>query len=116
MLLKTARLRTLKADTRLSIVGLDLTIQWLDASDDDVVMVATQTLLKQAKRYAKSQRLFHEFVYLNYALESQDPIAGYGAENVARMKAASSHYDPEQVFQKLVPGGFKLNRKETACC
>ena len=59
--------------------------------------------------------LFNQYIYLNYALASQDPISGYGAANVAALTAASKKYDPSQVFQTLVPGGFKLN-KTAKCC
>ena len=52
--------------------------------------------------------LLHEFEYLNYADSSQDPIASYGADNVERLRATSRKYDPHGVFQKQVPGGFKL--------
>ena len=42
------------------------------------------------------------------AYESQDPLGGYGPAALAKIKAASRKYDAGQVFQKLVPGGFKL--------
>ncbi|KAJ4263057.1 hypothetical protein NW762_006670 [Fusarium torreyae] len=50
-----------------------------------------------------------EWTYLNYADKSQDPLGSYGAENVKKMKDAAAKYDPEEVFQKLVPGGFKIS-------
>lgn len=50
-----------------------------------------------------------EWTYLNYADKSQDVLVSYGAENVKKMKDAAAKYDPEQVFQKLVPGGFKIS-------
>ncbi|KAM0558281.1 hypothetical protein ACHAPJ_004975 [Fusarium lateritium] len=50
-----------------------------------------------------------EWTYLNYADKSQDPLGSYGAENIKKMKDAAAKYDPEQVFQKLVPGGFKIS-------
>ena len=74
------------------------------------VLNATSTLLAQSITYAKSQNLYNEFIYLNYALQSQDPIASYGEESVARLRAVSSRYDPQGVFQRLCPGGFKLWR------
>ncbi|RYP23406.1 hypothetical protein DL765_001111 [Monosporascus sp. GIB2] len=49
-----------------------------------------------------------DWVYLNYADESQDVLGSYGAANVEFMKAVSARYDPQQVFQYLCPGGFKL--------
>lgn len=49
-----------------------------------------------------------DWEYINYADGSQNPLASYGAEHVKRLKAVSLEYDPEQVFQNLCPGGFKL--------
>jgi hypothetical protein len=51
-----------------------------------------------------------EWEYINYADESQNPLASYGVDHVERLKAVSLEYDPEQVFQTLCPGGFKLAR------
>lgn len=48
------------------------------------------------------------YIYLNYAGEHQDPLGGYGTANVAKMAALSKKYDPKGVFQKLVPGGWKI--------
>ncbi|MCJ1377709.1 hypothetical protein MMC17_000805 [Xylographa soralifera] len=94
-----------------NLVWLDLTLQYSLSKDDAAVLNATQTLLAQSIAYAKSQNLYNEFIYLNYALQSQDPIASYGPENVARLREASRKYDPQGVFQTLCPGGFKLWRE-----
>lgn len=40
----------------------------------------------------------------------QDPLGSYGAENVAKIRAAAAKYDPEHVFQSRVPGGFKISK------
>ncbi|KAG8676174.1 hypothetical protein FPOAC1_002174 [Fusarium poae] len=50
-----------------------------------------------------------EWTYLNYADKSQNPLGSYGPENIRKMKDAAAKYDPDQVFQKLVPGGFKIS-------
>ena len=75
----------------------------------------TEDYLKQVKAMAIAVGKFNEYVYLNYALPSQDPISGYGADNKAALKAASAKYDPNGVFQNLVPGGFKLDHTGTCC-
>ena len=49
-----------------------------------------------------------EWIYLNYADKSQDPIASYGVENVEKMRSVATKYDPKRVFQRLCPGGFKI--------
>lgn len=98
------------------MLGLDLTIQWSNAKDDAAINVATQSLLRQAIQYAKTQGQYNQYLYLNYALQQQDPFAGYGRENQAFLGVVSKKYDPHGVFQKLVPGGFKLYRNDSTCC
>jgi hypothetical protein len=65
-------------------------------------------MFTKANAFAKSKGTLNDFEYLNYAYKTQSPITGYGADNVAKLKAASQKYDPFQIFQKFVPGGFKL--------
>jgi len=49
-----------------------------------------------------------EYIFANDASYSQAVLQSYGAENVAKMKDVQARYDPQMVFQRLVPGGFKL--------
>lgn len=51
--------------------------------------------------------------HLNYAAADQDPLSSYGANNVAKMRAAAEKYDPQGVFQRLCPGGFKISAIKT---
>lgn len=44
----------------------------------------------------------------NDASRDQNPLASYGAANVAKLKAVARKYDPSQVFQKLQNDGFLL--------
>ena len=50
-----------------------------------------------------------EWRYLNYADKSQDPLASYGETNIKFLKEVAWRYDPDQVFQTLCPGGFKIS-------
>jgi hypothetical protein len=50
-----------------------------------------------------------QWIFMNYADPSQDPLRSYGAENVVKMRNVASKYDPRQVFQRLCPGGFKTS-------
>lgn len=45
---------------------------------------------------------------MNYASAGQPVIEGYGEENVRFLREVSRKYDPKGVFQRRVPGGFKL--------
>ena len=51
----------------------------------------------------------YKYIYQNYASQNQDVFAGYGAANKQRLIDISRKYDPEQIFQTLQPGYFKLN-------
>jgi hypothetical protein len=85
-----------------------LTASWPNSADDAKVNQAAQDLFKKASDKAKSLGVSNPYLYLNYAAPWQDPISGYGAASVSALKATSKKYDPSQVFQKNVPGGFKL--------
>lgn len=49
------------------------------------------------------------FRYLNYCDGSQDPLGSYGEENIKKMREAAAKYDPTEVFQTRVPGGFNIS-------
>lgn len=38
----------------------------------------------------------------------QSIFPGYGADNHEKLKTIAKNYDPEGVFQNLMPGGFKI--------
>lgn len=50
-----------------------------------------------------------DWLYMNYADRTQDVLGSYGGDNVETMKQVAAKYDPEQVFQKLCPGGWKIS-------
>lgn len=52
--------------------------------------------------------MMRKWRYLNYAAQDQDPLGSYGEENLARLRAVSGKFDPRGMFQRNVPGGFKL--------
>lgn len=88
-----------------------------------VAIVLLKTAAQQAFAYPRIQAWVEElkayaatiengnldWVYLNYADGSQDPLRSYGAENVRKMKLVAAKYDPDAVFQKLCEGGFKIS-------
>ncbi|KAJ5655255.1 hypothetical protein N7507_007205 [Penicillium longicatenatum] len=91
----------------LNLVQID--ISWSDIADDDRILTAAQNILDGCQAAASTVGLLNEYVYQNYASAGQDVFSGYGQKNLARLKAVSAKYDPDQVFQKLQPGYFKLN-------
>jgi FAD/FMN-containing dehydrogenase len=49
-----------------------------------------------------------EWINLNYAHPTQKVLQSYGEANLGRMRQVAARYDPNGVFQRLCPGGFKL--------
>jgi hypothetical protein len=79
-----------------------------NASDDEKVRKAMQSLIASIENTAKKRSKFHKYKFMNYSYKTQDPISGYDFENIARLRAVSRKYDPKAFFQDLVPGGYKI--------
>lgn len=85
-------------------------ISWQGAEQDALFQQAGADLVNRIRAYAVSIGADNPYLYLDYADSTQDPLAGYGAESVKKMKAAAKKYDPRGVWQTLVPGGFKISK------
>lgn len=85
-----------------------LNVSWDTEADDEIIEQEAKALFAKNRASASELGLFNEYEYLNYAADWQDPIRGYGPESVAHLRAVSRKYDPRGVFQKQLPGGFKL--------
>lgn len=81
---------------------------WSSSADDERITAATNRVIDNAVATAKSMNLDFKYIYQNYASANQDVFAGYGQANKQRLIDISTKYDPDQVFQKLQPGYFKL--------
>ncbi|KAK7984547.1 hypothetical protein PG989_011949 [Apiospora arundinis] len=82
--------------------------RWLDQQYDDRMNYVSMAWYSQAKAATVAQGTADDFLYLNFAGGFQDPISSYGPDNVAFLRRVATQYDPQGVFQKLMPGGFKL--------
>ncbi|KAI9699105.1 MAG: hypothetical protein M1836_003294 [Candelina mexicana] len=78
------------------------------AANDDAIQALSDGIIAKLTQFLQGGQALNRFQYLNYADAKQNPIARYGQANVDKLVAASKNDDPAQVFQKLVPGGFKL--------
>ena len=109
-----------------NVLGLDryednnilfqLDLAWNGTQFDDRVRRLADQVIANLTTYLQGVGALKDFQYINYAFKDQDPLGGYGAATLEKIKAASKRYDPGQVFQKLVPWGFKLKDagKETS--
>ena len=85
-------------------------VGWSAEADDGPLLEAAGKLVKQVKDYAASKNQLGDWVYLNYALKDQEVLQGYGQANMEKISKAAQAYDPNGVFQKLVPGGYKISQ------
>ncbi|OJJ96633.1 hypothetical protein ASPACDRAFT_81293 [Aspergillus aculeatus ATCC 16872] len=98
-------------------LGLDATqnylcyaevVEWIGSEYDSIVgewVVETTELINNATDAAG---LYDPFNYMGDAAWFQEIYSGYGSENLEKLKEIASAYDPEGVFQTLMPGGYKL--------
>ncbi|RFU77145.1 fad binding domain-containing [Trichoderma arundinaceum] len=87
---------------------IEINVAWSSAKDDNRVIAAARNTISRGSTAAQERNVLHPYVFLNYANPEQDPFPSYGAENHDRLKTISQKYDPQQVWQKLLPGYFKL--------
>ncbi|KAH9867153.1 hypothetical protein IAQ61_007745 [Plenodomus lingam] len=86
-----------------------ISIKWSDSADDSRLNEFATKVMNRAIAAAEAKGKASSYIYMNYASPYQDPVAGYGSVNQARLKAISKKYDPTGVFEKLQPGYFKLD-------
>ncbi|KAH9909566.1 FAD-binding domain-containing protein [Xylariomycetidae sp. FL2044] len=91
-----------------SLVSILFLTFWEHKEDDEKVMSTLREALAAIDREAEARKTLVPFKYLNYADTTQDPIGSYGVENVKKLQDVSGIYDPDGLFQKGVPGGWKL--------
>ncbi|KAF4338959.1 FAD binding domain protein [Fusarium beomiforme] len=89
---------------------LNLSARWKNKSDDAAIYSWISDIFEAISKEAKRRGVNSNYVYMNYASQYQDVIASYGADNKVKLKSIAKKYDPQQVFQKLQPGYFKLDR------
>jgi hypothetical protein len=90
------------------IVVVLLTVSWFQASRDEVVQTWSKNFVASAQKLAKDMNAYSSYVYMNYAYEGQNTLASYSPQAQQLLREASLRYDPGQVFQTQVPGGFKV--------
>lgn len=83
-------------------------------NDTALAIAETEFLaaMAQLREFAIDKGVLLDFVYMNYAHPGQDALGSYGRESVQYMRKVAAKYDPEEFFQKRVPGGFKIIRVE----
>lgn len=83
---------------------------WSEAKDDELFIGLGKALTEGIQKFAVEKGTALDYLYLNYADKDQNPLAAYGADKVAFMKKVAKKYDPFGVYQRLLPGGFKISQ------
>ena len=94
----------------LTLQGMSYLAQWEKEDDDEHVRRAVFELGDYLRETATQMGILLPFIFMNNATATQDPITGYGAEHIARLKEESKKYDAQQVFQTLQGDGFLLRK------
>lgn len=81
---------------------------WSDEADNERATTASAALVAAIEKAAHDLEAYDPFVYLCYAGDWQDPISSYGSDSVEQLKDLRARVDPDGVFTRLVPGGFKI--------
>ncbi|KAL8897006.1 MAG: hypothetical protein Q9207_007434 [Kuettlingeria erythrocarpa] len=86
----------------------DSSFSWTNENDTALVRSAGLKFLGDITQSAEQLGTLNSWVDVNHADPTQNPIASYGSANQAFLQDVSRKYDPTEVFQRVVPGGFKV--------
>lgn len=81
---------------------------WNLESDDEAVGNILMETLDTIDMMTKQRGLYDRFIFPNDAYDRQDPLRSFGTNTFRKMRGIAKTYDPDRVFQRQVPGGFKL--------
>ncbi|KAL3477349.1 hypothetical protein BJX99DRAFT_257600 [Aspergillus californicus] len=85
-------------------------LSWTHPASDHIFHSIGYDLIKKLKTYTQETSTDSDYIYMNYAGRDQNPLRGYGEENLEYLAAVARKYDPLGVFQRQVPGGFKITK------
>jgi hypothetical protein len=88
------------------IIIAQITGTWKDEKDTAAIEETAVQLISDVDSAAREEGMQTGYVYLNYAHSGQK-VFGEG-DRLRRLQDVSKRYDPDGIFQRCVPGGFKL--------
>ena len=83
-------------------------VQYTSSEHDKQALDAVNKVAKFVEKTTHKMGLLLDFVFMNDANSSQNPLASYGTEGLSKLREISKKYDPEQIFQTLQNSGFLL--------
>ncbi|ATZ51323.1 hypothetical protein BCIN_06g07340 [Botrytis cinerea B05.10] len=94
-----------------TLIVFNINIWWSTQASDSYTPLMQQSannLITELTLFATKLGILHKYIYPNYADASQDIFAGYGEENLSRLRKVQEAYDPEGTWRRLQSGGFKI--------
>jgi hypothetical protein len=101
-----------KEDRNAVMLLFDIAVKTAD--EEAIARPLLRSYGEQMQNFATEKGGLVNWQFMNYADAYQDPLASYGSENVAKIRAAAKRVDPEGIFQTKAPGGFKISRVGSA--
>lgn len=93
-------------DGPLSIVQINSV--WARRDLDQRVLASADKAIAEIRALAAERGAGSDFVYMNYAAQSQDVFAGYGKANEERLINVAQKYDPNGTLKRLWKGYFQI--------
>ncbi|KAI4157169.1 MAG: hypothetical protein LQ342_008498 [Letrouitia transgressa] len=85
-----------------------LNIGWALPSDDPKIPPILAETTALIEDLTKRRGVYDRFTFLNDASSTQSVFQNYGEMNLEKLQRVAKKYDPTGIFQKQVPGGFKV--------
>ncbi|KAI5203357.1 hypothetical protein E4T39_04194 [Aureobasidium subglaciale] len=92
-----------------NLMALEFSASWARAADDYKVLSFFRKTAANITSQAKKLGMGYDFEYLNDAATGQNPFPTYGGgKSLPKLQKIAKDFDSKGVYQKLMPGGFKL--------
>ena len=82
---------------------------WDDPKHDACIARVMQETFDDMELATQQQGTYHAFRYRNYAAGFQDVYESFGSASQERLRTVQEKYDPEDIYNRLVPGGHRLD-------
>lgn len=86
------------------------TVAYEDAAHDEIAHQKLEAYETALETFAREKDADVAWRYVNYCDKTENPLKSYGPENVDFIKQVAAKYDPEDLFQKEMPGSFKISQ------